>query len=84
MLQSFSMSSRLGHGEVQANYASLVKRIRDTLLLTQMELADELGVAYATVNRWEKGHHEPTMRQKRAIRDYCQANNLDFVVKEAN
>lgn len=58
------------------DYAALIKRIRETLLLTQVELAADLGVSFATVNRWEKGHHEPTMTQKRKIRDYCKKKKI--------
>ena len=58
------------------DWSGIVKRIRNTLLVTQVELAEELGVSFATVNRWEKGHHEPTMTQKRKIRDLCRANDI--------
>jgi putative transcriptional regulator len=34
-------------------------------------MADMLGVTFATVNRWENGKHEPSIKQKRAIRDLC-------------
>ena len=54
------------------DYSVIVKRIRETLLITQVELAEQLGVSFATVNRWEKGHHEPTITQKRKIRDLCK------------
>jgi type I restriction enzyme M protein len=33
--------------------------IRLKLDLTQEELADKLGVSFATVNRWEQGHRLP-------------------------
>ena len=48
-------------------YSEGIKALRLKLLLTQTELADKLGVAFATVNRWEKGLHEPTMKQKRQL-----------------
>lgn len=28
--------------------------------LTQMQLAEELGVTYETINRWENGHIQPS------------------------
>lgn len=58
------------------DYSKAVKRIREEQLLTQVELATELGVSFATVNRWEKGHHQPTIKQKRALRDYCKKNRI--------
>ena len=48
-------------------YSEGIKALRMKMLLTQTELADKLGVAFATVNRWERGHHEPTMKEKRKL-----------------
>jgi len=60
------------------DYSVIVKRIRETLLITQVELADQLGVSFATVNRWEKGHHVPTITQKRKLRDLCKKNGIEW------
>lgn len=60
------------------NYAEKLKEIRETLLLSQDELAKELGVTFATVNRWENGHHEPTLKAKRAIRTLCKKNLIKW------
>jgi DNA-binding transcriptional regulator YiaG len=60
------------------DYGKIIKRIRDTLLITQVELAEMLGVSFATVNRWEKGHHEPTITQKRKIRDFCRKHKIEW------
>jgi DNA-binding transcriptional regulator YiaG len=49
------------------SYADTIKALREKLLLTQMELAAKLGVSYASVNRWENGKCEPTMKAKRKI-----------------
>ncbi len=54
------------------NYARLIKVIRERLLVTQSELAQMLGVSFATINRWENGHHEPTIKAKRKIRELCK------------
>lgn len=37
-------------------YVEAVKTLRKKMLLTQMELAEKLGVAYISINRWGKGH----------------------------
>ena len=60
------------------DYQSLLKRIRDILLISQADLAKMLNVTFATVNRWENGHHEPSIRQKRAIRELCRKNGISM------
>lgn len=39
---------------------SNIKIIRKYLNLTQEQLAEKIGVAFSTVNRWEKGHYKPS------------------------
>jgi len=60
------------------SYSEQIKRIRADLLVTQTELAEMLGVTFATINRWERGHHEPSIRQKRAIRDLCRKKKISM------
>jgi len=47
------------------NWKRIVKELREKMLLTQTEFTEVLGVSFGTVNRWERGHHEPTMAQKK-------------------
>lgn len=60
----------------EVNYPKLIKSIRSTLIITQTELAEMLGVTFASVNRWENGRHEPTTKQKRNIRDFCRKHRI--------
>lgn len=60
------------------NYALLIKEIRDELLLTQTELAEILNVSFASVNRWENGRTEPTIKTKRRIKELCIKNNIEM------
>lgn len=62
------------------DYSVIVKRIRETLLITQVELAEQLDVSFATVNLWEKGHHEPTITQKRKLRDFCKNHDIAWEI----
>ncbi len=55
-----------------------VKYARKKLYLSQEMLAKELGVAFATVNRWESGRCTPNYRSQRAFADFCKANGLDI------
>ncbi len=43
----------------QAEIADLVGETRQRLGLTQTQLAQELGVSYRSVNRWENGRNIP-------------------------
>lgn len=64
------------------DYPKIIKHVRDQLLVSQQELAKMLGVTFATVNRWENGHHEPNIKQKRAIRDLCRKQGITLNNKE--
>ncbi len=60
------------------NYAKLIKKLREKLILTQTEFAKILGVSFTTVSRWEKGVHVPTMKVKRKIVELCKNNNIEM------
>ena len=60
------------------DWAKEIKEYRMRELLTQEELAKKLGVSFATVNRWEQGHHEPTMKMKRKIHSFIRDANREF------
>lgn len=59
------------------NYSSLIKELRIKLGMTQKEMSDFLGVSFATLNRWENGHFNPTFKYKTIISRICK----DFGVK---
>ena len=60
------------------SYPEKIKFARETLLMTQEELALELGVTPITVCRWEIGKVEPSIKAKKAFRDLCERNGLKF------
>ncbi|MFA7082774.1 MAG: helix-turn-helix transcriptional regulator [Bacteroidales bacterium] len=49
------------------NYPEFIKEYRLKTFITQQELAEKLGVSFVTVNRWENGHFEPSMKMKRML-----------------
>ena len=53
------------------DYPSLVKEIRKQLGLSQEDLARELGVSFATVNRWENGQVRPSKLAKAQLNAFC-------------
>jgi type I restriction enzyme M protein len=42
------------------NVSDLILQMRKRLGLSQERLAVELGVSFYTVNRWERGHTQPS------------------------
>lgn len=44
-------------------FADKVKHVRMKLYLSQAQLAKEIGVSFATVNRWENQGIEPRLAQ---------------------
>lgn len=60
------------------NYAYLIKKLRDKLILSQTEFAKILGVSFTTVSRWEKGVHAPTIKVKRKIVELCKTNHIEM------
>lgn len=67
------------------DYSNLIKELRNKMLLTQTEFADLLGVSFGSVNRWENGKYEPTIKAKRKLKVLCLEYNIkfeDFELKE--
>jgi len=54
------------------NFPELVKEVRRKLGLSQEELAHELGVSFATVNRWENGKTNPSKMAKTVWKQFYQ------------
>ena len=55
-----------------------VKTARLKLYLSQESLAKELGIAFATVNRWETGAHLPTLMMQKKFFEFCSRNGIEF------
>jgi len=50
-----------------------LKRLRDELSLTQTQLAEQLGVSFATISRWENGKVVPNMRVAAEVMEKVEA-----------
>ena len=44
----------------QPQVGELIRALRHELNLTQQQMSNELGVVTSSVNRWEKGHSQPS------------------------
>jgi len=54
------MADQLTDRDALPDYPHRIKRLRAELGMTQVRLAAELGVSFATVNRWENGQAKPS------------------------
>ena len=63
-------------------YPSAIRRLRAKLNISRTELAAILGVSFTSVNRWEKGHHQPTVIAKEKLRELFIENNIRFEEEE--
>ena len=59
-------------------YQKIIKNLRAKLVLSQQEFAELLGVSFTSVNRWENGKHEPTIKVKRKILQLCKENKIKY------
>ncbi len=49
------------------DYSNLLKEYREKRFLSQRDLAAELGVSFVTINRWETGKFNPTIKMKKRL-----------------
>ncbi len=59
-------------------FADKVKHVRMKLYLSQAQLAKEIGVSFATVNRWESQGIEPRLAQLGKFNDFCEKHHISF------
>lgn len=60
------------------NFSEKVKYVRNKLNLSQEKLAQELGVSYATINRWENGSYNPSHLAKKVFNDFCNEHDIKY------
>ena len=64
------------------SFSKDIRKIRHRVLLTQEDFAKEIGVSYATINRWETGKAKPNIKTMKLIDAYCKKNQIDFDIRE--
>lgn len=63
----------------------LLKKIRERSSLSQMEMADKLGVSFATINRWENGHVLPNNLAQMKLYEFCEKHSFplfDYITQK--
>ena len=51
---------------------------RAVLKYSQAKMAKELGVSYATINRWENGNNAPSKTMIVLFDNFCKQHNIIF------
>lgn len=64
------------------SFSEDIRKIRHRALLTQEDFAKEIGVSYATINRWETGKAKPNIKTMKLIDAYCKKNQINFDIRE--
>lgn len=57
----------------------IIKYIRIERGISQQQFADELGVAFATVNRWEQGKTKPNELVQKTLYEYSKKYHIDLL-----
>ena len=61
-----------------------IRMSRQKAFYTQEDFARKLNVAVSTVNRWELNKAKSNMKAMKAIKSFCEENNLNYeIVEEA-
>lgn len=63
------------------DFKEKVKKVRLETGYSQEQLARELGVSFATINRWENGKSEPRQIALNMFKQFCDLHNI-FVEEE--
>lgn len=64
------------------DYADQIKRLRTKMGLTQINLAERLGVSFPTVNRWENAKSKPSQLSWNRLLELAGETNPDYQVAE--
>ncbi len=59
-----------------------IKNTRMKSLLSQEDFAKKLNVSVGSINRWENGKTKPNLIAMKAIKAFCEEQNLDYSVIE--
>lgn len=61
-------------------YANTIKELRKRYSLSQEDFARELGVSFASINRWERGKTRPSKMALKAIEEFCIKHNVTYTM----
>ena len=59
-------------------FSIVIKDIRQKNFHTQQEFADQIGVSFSTVNRWETQKAIPNYKTMKRLIEYCRKFGVDY------
>ena len=59
------------------DFKEKIRRVRVEVGYSQEQLARELGVSFATINRWENGKSEPRQIALNTFEHFCLVHNVN-------
>jgi DNA-binding transcriptional regulator YiaG len=59
-------------------FSNIVKHLRQSLGMSQEDLAHALNVSYVTINRWENGKTEPNKMTKTVFYTFCEQKGISI------
>ena len=60
-----------------------VKTVRIFLQMTQTQLAEQIGISYATISRWERENRTPHLAMVGKFYSFCMRNGIEInTIKE--
>ena len=60
------------------DFPEQVKTVRVLLQLTQTKLAEQIGISYATVSRWERENRTPHLTMVGKFYSFCMRNGIEI------
>jgi DNA-binding XRE family transcriptional regulator len=63
-------------------YSKKIKLLREKMFISQKELAEILGVSFVSVNRWETGKFNPTIKAKKKLHELFIKNKINWEGQE--
>lgn len=60
------------------SFPEQVKFVRMFLQLSQTELAQQIGISYATVSRWERENRTPQLAMLGKFYSFCMRNGIEL------
>ncbi len=64
------------------SFPEQVRTVRVLLQLTQTELAEQIGISYATVSRWERENRTPHLATLGKFYSFCMRNGIKIIMSK--